>query len=208
MRISAAGFTLVEMLVVIAIIAVLVSILLPVFLKAQSTAYTARCASNLRQLAQAVRMYADDNDRRLPPARTYLPGNDTLGETWCVTMQPYIRSGEIIVCPTDSAPQLAMRSTDLPHSYGINYLLTFNATWDDYPMTASLSSLNALSNLIIFFDLKSTSQTMGSSYTAQRVSQVAGRHNGRACFSFLDGHAKAMPVSAVDSPAYWNPFGS
>ncbi len=55
------GFTLVELLVVIGIIALLVAMLLPVLKKAQGAAYKAACLSNLRQLTMAWEYYATDN---------------------------------------------------------------------------------------------------------------------------------------------------
>ena len=56
------GFTLIELLVVIAIIAILAAILFPVFAKAREKARQASCQSNLKQLALACLMYAQDYD--------------------------------------------------------------------------------------------------------------------------------------------------
>jgi prepilin-type N-terminal cleavage/methylation domain-containing protein/prepilin-type processing-associated H-X9-DG protein len=61
------GFTLVELLVVIAIIALLIAILLPALLKANEQARTAKCLSNLRQIGQALGLYAVDNKGILVP---------------------------------------------------------------------------------------------------------------------------------------------
>jgi prepilin-type N-terminal cleavage/methylation domain-containing protein/prepilin-type processing-associated H-X9-DG protein len=55
------GFTLVELLVVIAIIAVLISVLLPALAKARVAAQTIACASNMRQIGNAFAMYFSDN---------------------------------------------------------------------------------------------------------------------------------------------------
>ncbi len=64
---AAVGFTLVELLVVIGIIALLVSILLPALNKARDSANRVSCASNVRQLAMMTLIYATDNRGILMP---------------------------------------------------------------------------------------------------------------------------------------------
>ncbi len=60
------GFTLIELLVVIAIIAILAAILFPVFAKAREKARQASCMNNLKQIATAALMWAQDNNEMLP----------------------------------------------------------------------------------------------------------------------------------------------
>ncbi len=65
---SKRGFTLVELLVVIGIIALLISILLPALTRAKDQARTVACASNMRQCAMAMNMYMGDNKGLFPLA--------------------------------------------------------------------------------------------------------------------------------------------
>src|SRR3954464_10490645 len=92
------GFTLVELLVVIGIIALLISILLPSLSRARETANRVKCGSNLRQIGQAMMLYANENQGSYP--RTNMKSavtaiiTDTTGNN---TDKPFVATGASLV---------------------------------------------------------------------------------------------------------------
>jgi prepilin-type N-terminal cleavage/methylation domain-containing protein len=60
------AFTLIELLMVVAILMILASLVLPVLARTRAKAESAQCLSNLRQWGMAYRQYADDNKDCLP----------------------------------------------------------------------------------------------------------------------------------------------
>ena len=88
------GFTLVELLVVIGIVALLISLLLPALNKARQAANQVKCSANLRSLGQALSQHAGDHDGFMPlagsmfvgPSGSTAPTNTNLGDP---TMRRY-----------------------------------------------------------------------------------------------------------------------
>jgi len=80
------GFTLVELLVVIGVIAILISILLPVLSRSRESANSIKCRANLQQIAQALAIYVNEN-------RDHFPSPDACGDSINVSIAAPFRRG-------------------------------------------------------------------------------------------------------------------
>lgn len=103
----AGGFSLVELLVVIGVIAILLALLFPTLRMARESANRAKCGAQLRQLGLAFQMYANANRGWLPAWsawHTWPPGqpDDSEGPVWTIEMIPYIGNPDSAVynCPS------------------------------------------------------------------------------------------------------------
>ena len=91
------GFTLVELLVVVGILALLTALLLPVFGRVRENGRRAACQSNLHQIGLAMQEYLQDNDHR------YLPAN--IGFPHPHPLLAYVGDSRVFVCPDISEAQ-------------------------------------------------------------------------------------------------------
>lgn len=112
-----AAFTLVELLVVVAILGALVGLLLPAVQSARAAGRRMQCASNIRQVALGVITYADAHRGRFP-SRTHTE-IDARYLHWIQQLAPFVESVDVIrLCPDD--PLGGLRMNGLPGS-GVDY---------------------------------------------------------------------------------------
>lgn len=118
-------FTLIELLIVIAIIAILAAMLLPALNNAREKAHQARCMSNLKQIGHMVVAYSADNHEYLLPCKEYT-GVATNWRNWITLLQrsgyfekfPY-EGNKLFWCPSDRViPTGSLASWG---HYGYNY---------------------------------------------------------------------------------------
>src|SRR6187549_1753864 len=92
------GFTLVELLVVIAIIAILIGLLLPAVQQAREAARRAQCQNNCKQMALAMHTYNSTYSKFAIGVRcraTSTSGTQTLSHSFFVGLLPYVEQGNL-----------------------------------------------------------------------------------------------------------------
>ncbi len=207
------GFTLIEILVVIAIIAILAAILFPVFQKVREKARQAACMSNENQMGLALLQYNQDNDELLPNRK-----NEGGHYNWKTYINPYVKSTQVWVCPSDPYVGLDDDGSSFPADYSAN-----TDSGNGNPLVQPFIDCNAWNggacpNSASQAQMEQPSQTISvvefeGSYSDYRVtnapfwgitwagpgSLMFAGHTGRANFLFLDGHVKALkPLQTLD----------
>ncbi len=145
------GFTLVELLTVVATIAILATLLLPILSKAKIKAQRTACLSNLRQLGVCWVMYKDDNSGFLAESypvdnpEVWVQGDMTKANEACNAdlirrgkLYPYNQSLPIYHCPTDQGVTINGRASQTVRSYAMNsFMGARNPNLTPIPSTAS-----------------------------------------------------------------------
>jgi prepilin-type processing-associated H-X9-DG protein/prepilin-type N-terminal cleavage/methylation domain-containing protein len=122
------AFSLVELIVVIGLIALLISLLLPAINSARRSAKTIQCASNLRQLTNALVSYANQNKGAFPPSSIQITQfwyqKDKIGQwiTTPTTLTDNTLAGGVLICPCDLEDSLRSYAMNV---YASSYISTF-----------------------------------------------------------------------------------
>lgn len=201
------GFSLVELLTVIAVIGILASVLIPAIGSLRASADLNKTAANMRQIGQGIMLYASENNNRMPPfqyevqnsrGQTYAANwrelvNDYLGDVDKRSRYDYLNN------PAWQSPSLKAGG----NHFGQNFFAT-QAPWGrpdpNYPQAniAYLSDVPNPSKVVILGEINHPSShaivpSNEPAFDTETTSRYRISHPGRrAVYIFADGHSEVL----------------
>ncbi len=209
------AFTLLEVLIIVAILSLLLALLLPVFNSARERGRTLVCAQNEQQIGTALLAYAQDYNETLPS-----PWFGTLGGaslSWRYVIRPWLKNPGVFVCPSNpiGAPEFyryAGPNLDLPYCYAPNRSVMPQADLD-----GRVGDLNAIKDPSITLLLLENRTRFGElgvwavldrgveiqppeGFTPTERQGAFQSHLGKINFLFADGHTHLLSLRQTLTP--------
>jgi len=210
------AYTLIEILVVVALLAVVIALLLPVLTTARARAHTTQCSTQLSQLGHSMQLYSADYDGSVPPITIaeFVDHHASSPVRWYELLQPYLSKSSFPACPDVQVPAAMQGFGNSPGVSGYAYngwlgskvkLNSQDAKQHEYYAGVSDSVLNFSALTITIIEARAgiiarRSPDTGKelfgmwfdNFTAEIAAQPEGarRHNKGASYLFADGHVK------------------
>ena len=204
------ALTLIEVLVVIALVAILTLILLPATSHRATHAPRAQCLNNLRQVGLAFRSWAKDNDNRFPMEVSFTNGGakELFKEGICSSvfkaMSNELNTPKILVCPADRGRSFAKIFTSEFSNSNVSYFVSLDAAASNSTMflTGDRNLTNGFPSQQNILELK-TNQTVGWTKEIHTISKggVFGITFGKVGvgnIGMADGGVQALGIQQLN----------
>ncbi len=192
-RLKSRGFTLVELLVVIGIIAVLAAVSVPIYSSIILHAKCAGCGARMRNLGIAFSLYATDNDGQLP-GRVEGTGNNK----WPVLLLPYVTDPKAYIDPGDPVAN-SVPPADVVSNTANNSSFFFNGFndlgfYNNSSATVRLVNLTNAPNLIILGQKIHTSTQFYMDFVEGNQNDILNKtaYFGGSNYTFADGSMRFL----------------
>lgn len=181
------AFTLVELLVVVAIIAILAALILPALSRARESSRGISCVNNIRQLGIASTVYAGDFGRLpsfldwLYPRNVPPPGNSDITKG---QLYPYVKSKDVYRCPSETGFPPPPIPGPIDHSYQMPCMVCH---------AHDITSCLAPSRTVYFLEVTNKGKSFPDGIAiVPAPDKLAFRHNSREHFLMMDTHVENL----------------
>lgn len=158
------GFTMPELVAIVAVVTVLVALLVPVFLRSREEVRRGACQVNLKVIGQALAQYTADYDKTLPwglncsgPAEYNGKIYDRYTLHWHDILQPYLKSTYVLRCPS-------FELEDARNTYGINSNIS-GCSNEKRVTLAQLPSPSSTANMVDAINISNPAETDPAKWT-------------------------------------------
>ncbi len=197
------GFTIMELLVVISIVAILALVLFPVYAKARANRGTLVCANHEKQIALAILQYTSDADGTFP-----IGVQEDWNNSWPVAISPYLHSLESFHCPEDHGDPASwlIPWAGIPNSYAANGILNGTDTNGDehgFPADA-LGIMAVVQPLVPEWQIPGVHKLAAVTRPANTI-LIGEKHNSDITFAAGAGNVTGWgPGSLVQAVTFWD----